>query len=94
MLPTISPASLVLKCCLAPMIVTEGSGWTQCWDGPKKEIRAGDVVHCNCGQKHWHGASDSISMSHIAIQEWPNGSLINWLEKVSDEQYLSELGPD
>ncbi len=76
------------------LIVTEGSGWTQCWQGPKKEIRAGDVVHCNCGQKHWHGASDSSSMSHIAIQEWLDGSPVEWLEKVSDEQYLSEVEPD
>ena len=73
------------------LIVTAGCGWTQCWNGPKKEIRAGDVV-CNCGQKHWHRATDTTSMSHIAVQESQDGTPVNWLEKVSDEQYFSELG--
>jgi quercetin dioxygenase-like cupin family protein len=76
------------------LVVTAGCGWTQCWDGPKKEIRAGDVVFCNCGQKHWHGATSTTGMSHIAIQEYLNGSPVTWLEKVSDEQYLSEVTPD
>lgn len=68
-----------------------GVRWTQCWEGPKKEIRAGDVVRCNCGRKHWHGATDKTGMSHIAIQEWMDGSPVEWLEKVTDEQYLSEV---
>lgn len=76
------------------LIVTVGSGWTQCWGGPKKAIRAGDVVFCNCGRKHWHGATDTTSMSHIAVQEWLDGAPVNWLEKVSDEQYLSPVEPD
>lgn len=76
------------------LIVTSGCGWTQCWGGPKKEILVGDVVHCNCGRKHWHGATDTIGMSHIAIQEWLDGSPVEWLEKVTDEQYLSEVVPD
>ncbi len=76
------------------LVVTSGVGWTQCWDGPKKEIRAGDVVHCDCGQKHWHGATDTTGMSHIAIQEWMDGSPVKWLEKVSDDQYLSDVAPD
>lgn len=73
------------------LIVTAGCGWTQCWGGPKKEIRAGDVVFCDCGQKHWHGAT---AMSHIAVQEWLNGSPVEWLEKVGDDQYLSAVEPD
>ena len=76
------------------LIVTAGCGWTQCWDGPKKEIRAGDVVFCNCGKKHWHGATDTTGMSHIAIQEYLDGTVINWLEKVSDEQYMAAVEPD
>lgn len=76
------------------LIVTAGSGWTQCWGGPKKEIHAGDVVHCNCGKKHWHGATDTTSMSHIAVQEWQDGTPITWMEKVTDEQYMSEVEPD
>ena len=76
------------------LIVTVGCGWTQCEGGPKKEIRAGDVVFCNCGKKHWHGATDTTAMSHIAVQEWLDGVAVNWLEKVSDEQYQSAVEPD
>lgn len=76
------------------LIVTAGVGWTQCWGGPKKEIRAGDVVYCNCGKKHWHGATDTTAMSHIAIQESQDGSAVDWLENVSDEQYQSPVEPD
>ena len=76
------------------LVLTSGCGWTQCWDGPKKEIRAGDVVFCNCGQTHWHGATDTTAMSHIAVQEWLDGSPVKWLEKVSDDQYMSAVEPD
>jgi quercetin dioxygenase-like cupin family protein len=76
------------------LIATSGFGWTQCWGGPKKAIQAGDVVYCDCGQKHWHGATDKTAMSHIAIQEWQGGSPVTWLEQVTDEQYLSDLTPD
>ena len=76
------------------LIVTAGSGWTQCRGGPKKEIRAGDVVFCNCGKQHWHGATDTTGMSHIAVQEYLDGTPVNWLEKVSDEQYMSAVKPD
>ena len=76
------------------LIVTAGSGWPQCWGGPKKEIHAGDVVFCNCGKKHWYGATDTTGMSHIAIQESQDGSPVEWLEKVDEEQYLSSLDPD
>ncbi len=71
------------------LIVISGCGWTQCWDGRKEEIRAGDVIWCPPGHKHWHGATQTTAMSHIAIQEHAgDGKVVDWLEKVSDEQYL------
>ncbi len=72
------------------LIVTSGCGWVQCWGGPKKEIRPGDVISCPPGEKHWHGATATTGMSHIAIQEQLDGKAVDWLEKVSDEQYLAE----
>ncbi|WP_338065706.1 (R)-mandelonitrile lyase [Dyella jiangningensis] len=76
------------------LVVLSGVGWTQCWGGPKKEIRAGDVVFCNCGQKHWHGATGSTAMSHIAIQEWMNESPVDWLEPVPDDVYGAPVAHD
>lgn len=76
------------------LIVLTGVGWTQCEGGPKKEIRAGDVVFCNCGQKHWHGATDGVAMSHICIQEWQDGSPVTWMEPVPDAVYLAPVEPD
>ena len=76
------------------LIVVSGCGWIQCWGGPKKEIRAGDVISCPCGEKHWHGATATTGMSHIAIQEWRDGAPVNWLEKVSDAEYLTPVAPD
>src|SRR5947209_9563510 len=73
------------------LIVTSGCGWVQCWGGPKREMRAGDVVVCPPGEKHWHGASATTAMSHIAIQEALDGKVVEWLEKVRDEEYLAEL---
>ena len=73
------------------MIVTAGLGWTQCWGEPKVEIRPGDVITCPMGKKHWHGASSTTAMTHMAIQESLNGKNVEWLDKVTDEQYLSEL---
>jgi len=67
--------------------VTAGCGWVRCWGGPKKEIRAGDVVACPPGEKHWHGATATTGMSHIAIQEALDRKVVEWLEKVSDEEY-------
>ena len=67
--------------------VTAGCGWVRCWGGPKKEIRACDVVVCPPGEKHWHGATATTGMSHIAIQEALDGKVVEWLEKVSDEEY-------
>lgn len=73
------------------LIVTAGIGWVQCEDGPVEEIRAGDVVWCPPNQKHWHGATTTTTMSHIAIQEQLDGRNIEWLERVTDEQYLAGL---
>jgi quercetin dioxygenase-like cupin family protein len=73
------------------LIVTSGFGWTQCWGGPIVELRPGDVIICPPGHKHWHGATPNTSMTHIAIQEHLDGKVVDWLEKVSDEQYLAGL---
>jgi len=73
------------------LIVTSGLGWTQCWDGPIEEIRPGDVLWCPPGVKHWHGASPKTGMTHIAVTEQLNGKNVDWMEKVTDEQYLAGL---
>ncbi len=70
------------------LIVTSGLGWAQRDGGQVEEIRPGDVVWFPPGEKHWHGATDVSSMSHIAIQEAAGGKTVDWLEPVSDEQYL------
>ena len=69
------------------LIITFGLGWVQREGGPIEEVRAGDVVWFPPGLKHWHGASPTTAMSHIAIQESLDGKTVDWLEKVSDEQY-------
>lgn len=69
------------------LIVTSGCGWTQTWDGPIQEIRPGDVVWIPPGEKHWHGATATTAMTHIAIQESLDGKTVDWLEQVSEEQY-------
>jgi 4-carboxymuconolactone decarboxylase len=69
------------------LIVTAGTGRVQLWGGPIEEIRAGDVVRIPAGQKHWHGASPHASMTHIAITEHRDGTTVQWMNKVSDEQY-------
>jgi quercetin dioxygenase-like cupin family protein len=71
------------------LIVTFGLGWVQREGGPIQEIRPGDVVWFEPGEKHWHGASATTAMSHIAIQESLDGSPVTWLEHVTDEQYGS-----
>lgn len=71
------------------LIVTAGCGWTQCEGGPIVEIRAGDVIWCPPNHRHWHGATPTIAMTHIAIQEALDGRFVSWMEKVSDEQYLA-----
>ncbi len=69
------------------LIVTAGSGRAQYWGGPVEEIRPGDVVWIPPGEKHWHGATPTTAMTHIAIQEQLNGKAVDWMEKVSDAQY-------
>lgn len=69
------------------LIVTSGLGWVQRQNGPVEEIRPGDVVWFEPGEKHWHGATATTAMSHIAIQEALNGSAVAWMQKVSDEDY-------
>ena len=69
------------------LIVTAGCGLAQRWDGPIEEIRPGDVVWFPPGEKHWHGATATTAMTHIALVEQLEGKTANWLEKVSDEQY-------
>ena len=75
------------------LFVTAGTGRVQQWGGPTDEIREGDVVWIPPGQKHWHGASPTTAMTHIAIQEALDGKVGDWLEKVSDDQYTSGLAP-
>jgi quercetin dioxygenase-like cupin family protein len=75
------------------LIVTSGLGWVQRWGGPIEEIRPGDVVSFPSGEKHWHGATATTAMTHIAIQEALNGSPVDWMEKVSDEQYQAASRP-
>lgn len=69
------------------LIVTAGIGRVQRWGGPIDEIRAGDVVRIPAGQKHWHGASPQSAMTHLAVSEHRDGTTVEWMEKVSDEQY-------
>jgi quercetin dioxygenase-like cupin family protein len=69
------------------LIVTAGVGRVQRWGGKVEEIRPGDVVWTPPGVKHWHGAAPATSVTHIAIQDAVNGKNVEWMEKVSDEQY-------
>ena len=69
------------------LIVTAGCGWAQCLGGPREEIRPGDVVWIPPGEKHWHGATATTGMTHLAIQEKEGGKAVEWLEHVTDEQY-------
>lgn len=72
------------------LVVTFGCGRVQRWGGPIEEILAGDVVMIAPGEKHWHGAAPTTAMMHIAIQEAVDGKNVDWLEKVTDEQYGAE----
>jgi quercetin dioxygenase-like cupin family protein len=69
------------------LIVTDGTGWVQQWGGKIEEIQTGDVVRIPPGQKHWHGATATTSMTHISIVEQIEGKSADWMEKVSGEQY-------
>lgn len=70
--------------------VVSGSGLAQSWGGPIQEIKAGDIVFFPPGEKHWHGAGPNAAMTHLAIQEALDGKAVDWLEKVSDEQYAAK----
>ena len=69
------------------LLVVSGLGRVQTWGGPIREIRAGDTVWFPPGEKHWHGASSTSAMSHIAMQEALDGAHVAWLEHVTDAQY-------
>lgn len=71
------------------LLVTDGVGWTQCEGGTKTEIRPGDLIWCNCGRRHWHGATATTGMQHVAINEALEGKAVEWMEPVSDPDYLS-----
>lgn len=69
------------------LVVVSGQGWVQSDGAPKQQINPGDVVWCPPGEKHWHGATPTTALVHIAIQEALDGKVVEWMEKVSDEQY-------
>ena len=69
------------------LVITAGLGWVQIEGGPIEEVRPGDVVWFPPGEKHWHGATPTTAMTHIAVQESLNGKNVDWMEKVSDAQY-------
>jgi quercetin dioxygenase-like cupin family protein len=71
------------------IIITAGFGWTQREGGEIEEIRQGDVIYFSPDEKHWHGATSTTAMSHIAIQEKLNGSPVTWMEQVTEEQYVN-----
>jgi quercetin dioxygenase-like cupin family protein len=69
------------------LIVTNGCGWVQREGGPIEDVKPGDVVWFSPEEKHWHGATPTSSMTHIAIQEKKDGKVVDWMEHVSDAQY-------
>ena len=71
------------------LIVVQGCGWAQREGGPCEEIRPGDVVRFEPGERHWHGATATTGMSHVAVQEALDGRAVDWMEQVSDDQYQS-----
>ena len=74
------------------LYVISGNGRVQTFGGPVREIRAGDVVWIAPGEKHWHGASPNMAMTHLAMQEALDGVAVTWMEHVSDEQYGGKIG--
>jgi quercetin dioxygenase-like cupin family protein len=73
------------------LIVTFGRGWVQRQGGPIEEIRPGDVIWFEPGERHWHGATTKTGMQHLAVQEALDGKVVDWLEQVSDDEY--QRGP-
>jgi quercetin dioxygenase-like cupin family protein len=71
------------------LIVTSGTGWVQEWNGQKREIKPGDVIWTPAGVKHWHGATATNGLTHLAITESVGGKNVDWMEKVSDEQFAN-----
>jgi quercetin dioxygenase-like cupin family protein len=71
------------------LVVTAGTGWVQEWDGDKHQIDVGDVIWTPPGVKHWHGATPAGGMTHIAITGVLDGNNVEWMEKVTDDQYLA-----
>jgi quercetin dioxygenase-like cupin family protein len=69
------------------LIITDGTGWIQEWGGPVREMHKGDVIWIPAGVKHWHGATPTTAVTHMAIQEIENGSAVTWMEQVTDQQY-------
>ena len=69
------------------LIVTAGRGWVQSKGGPREEVTPGDAVWFPAGEKHWHGATATTAMTHIAVTEYIDGSAVTWLEHVTDEEY-------
>ncbi|MBX9648303.1 MAG: cupin domain-containing protein [Xanthobacteraceae bacterium] len=74
------------------LYVVAGLGRIQTQGGPIQEIRPGDVVWIPPGEKHWHGASPTNGMTHLAMQEAQDGSAVTWMEKVTDEEYSAKVG--
>lgn len=72
------------------LIITAGCGWVRGEGEPKQEVRAGDVVWIKPHERHWHGASATTAMSHIAVTEALDGSAVDWLEPVADENFLAD----
>ena len=71
------------------LVITAGCGWTQCEGAPVVEIRPGDVIWCPPGHKHWHGATATTAMTHLAVTEALDGKNVEWLEPVTEDQYLA-----
>lgn len=76
------------------LIVTDGVGWTQVEGEEKVEFYEGDILWCPKDKKHWHGATPTESMTHIALQESLDGKNVTWMEKVTDEEYLGDASKD
>ena len=72
------------------LVVTSGAGWTQAEGEARVTINAGDVVWCPPGIRHWHGATDSSAMTHLAIQQAEDTSVVDWMEPVTEAQYLGQ----